>query len=65
MNFMQSLVGGVATTATNAATDAASAQAAATYEKFKPLIWAGAFMAVTVYLFFFLPRFVLPGKHAG
>ena len=61
-DFLKNIIGGVATTATDAASAAAQQQAQATYEQFKPLIWAGAFMVVTVFIFFFLPRFVLPWR---
>ncbi len=60
MNIIETVLGKAATTATNAASDAAAAQAQAQYEKFKPLIWLAGFMAATVYLFFFLPRFRVP-----
>ena len=64
MNVIDRLLGGAVTTATNAASDAAAAQAAATYERFKPLIYAAAFMVVTAYLFYFFPRFTLPWRRA-
>lgn len=62
MNPIDRLLGGVVTKATAAAGDAAAAQAAVQYERFKPLIYAVAFMGVTAYIFYFLPRFTLPWR---
>ena len=64
MNPMEQLVGKFVGSATAAAGDAAAAQAAVQYERFKPLIYAAAFMAVTAYLFYLVPRFRLPWERA-
>lgn len=58
--LLSKLFGGAASDAVAAASTAAQDQAAALYEKFKPLIWGAAFMAVTAWLFYFLPRFRVP-----
>jgi hypothetical protein len=62
MNAVDTLLGGLVGKATAAAGDAAAVQAAAVYEQYKPLIWLAAVMAVTVYLFYFVPRFTWPWR---
>lgn len=60
MNVIDQFMGRAVSSATAAAGDAAAAQASAQYERFKPLIYAVAFMGVTAYLFFIVPRMRLP-----
>lgn len=60
MNALDLLLGRVVSSGTAAASSAAEAKAAELYERFKPLIWAGAFMAVTAWVFFVVPRMRLP-----
>lgn len=62
MNAIEQLIGRLAGKATSVASDAAATQAAAQYERFKPLIFAAVFMAVTTFVFYFLPRFRLPWR---
>jgi len=38
----------------------AQSQAQQLWNKAQPYVWAATFMAVTAYLFFFVPRMVLP-----
>lgn len=64
MTVLDNVLGNVMGKATTAAGDAAAAQAAVQYERFKPLIYAVAFMGVTAYLFYFIPRFRLPWQRA-
>ena len=62
MNALLKLLGGGSAKATTAALDTAEARAADYYRRYETLILLAAFMAVTVWVFYFFPRFVLPWR---
>jgi hypothetical protein len=65
VNLLDAFVSRTVGTATAAASEAASARAAAAWEQYKPLAGLGVFLAVTLYVFYFLPRFKLPWQKAS
>ena len=59
---VETFIGRASTKATESAAEAAAQAAVVQYERYKPWLALLAVLIGTIYVFFFVPRFVLPWR---